>query len=50
MILSCQSEYWNSVEPHDHLVLMTVREIFGPVLPLVPVDSLDEAIAYVNSQ
>jgi acyl-CoA reductase-like NAD-dependent aldehyde dehydrogenase len=26
------------------------REIFGPILPIVPVDSLDEAIAYVNAQ
>jgi aldehyde dehydrogenase (NAD+) len=26
------------------------REIFGPVLPIVPVEDLDEAIAYVNAQ
>ena len=50
MILSCQSEYYNHVGPYGHLVLMIIREIFGPVLPLVPVDSLDDGIAYVNSQ
>ncbi len=26
------------------------EEIFGPILPIVPYDSLDEAIAYVNEQ
>ena len=29
---------------------MDGREIFGPVLAIVPVDSVDEAIEYVNSR
>jgi acyl-CoA reductase-like NAD-dependent aldehyde dehydrogenase len=27
-----------------------LREIFGPVLPIMPVEDVDEAIAYVNAQ
>ena len=34
---------------HDDLALMQ-DEIFGPILPLVPVDSVDAAIAYVNAR
>lgn len=26
------------------------REIFGPVLPVVPIDSIEEGIRYVNGQ
>ncbi len=33
----------------DHSALMQ-EEIFGPLLPLVPYDTLDEAIAYVNAR
>jgi len=36
------------LDPPDDLGLMR-EEIFGPVLPLEPYDSLDEAIAYVNA-
>ncbi len=32
-----------------HLALMR-EEIFGPLLPLVPYDTLDEAIAYINAR
>lgn len=32
------------------LMLVLHREIFGPILPIVPVENLDEAIAYVNAQ
>jgi acyl-CoA reductase-like NAD-dependent aldehyde dehydrogenase len=32
-----------------HVALMQ-EEIFGPLLPLVPYDSLDEALAYVNAR
>jgi coniferyl-aldehyde dehydrogenase len=35
------------IDPADHLALMQ-EEIFGPVLPLKPYDSLEEAIAFVN--
>lgn len=35
------------VGPQDSLMS---EEIFGPVLPIVPVDSLDEAIAFVNAR
>jgi coniferyl-aldehyde dehydrogenase len=33
----------------DDMVIMQ-DEIFGPLLPVVPVDSLDDAIAYVNAR
>ena len=36
------------IDPPDDLVLMR-EEIFGPILPVKPYDSLDEAIAYVNA-
>lgn len=26
------------------------REIFGPVLPIIPVDNVDEAIAFINAR
>jgi coniferyl-aldehyde dehydrogenase len=32
---------------HDHMRVMR-EEIFGPVLPIVPYDSLSDALAYVN--
>jgi coniferyl-aldehyde dehydrogenase len=32
----------------DDSMAVMQEEIFGPVLPIVPYDSLDEAIAYVN--
>jgi len=35
------------VDPPKDLALMN-EEIFGPILPILPYDSLDEAIAYVN--
>lgn len=37
------------VDPPKDLRLMN-EEIFGPILPIVPYDSLDEAIAYVNDR
>jgi len=36
------------VDPPDDLALMQ-DEIFGPILPIKPYDSLDEAIAYINA-
>ncbi|KZC18054.1 aldehyde dehydrogenase [Rhodanobacter sp. FW510-R12] len=36
-------------EVGDHMAVMQ-DEIFGPLLPLVPYDSLDEAIAYVTAR
>ena len=35
------------VDPGDELGIMQ-EEIFGPILPIKPYDSLDEALAYVN--
>ncbi|MBV9512665.1 MAG: aldehyde dehydrogenase family protein [Mycobacteriaceae bacterium] len=37
------------VDPDPDEPLMT-NEIFGPILPVITVDSLDEAIAFVNSR
>jgi coniferyl-aldehyde dehydrogenase len=37
------------IDPPDDLAVMQ-DEIFGPVLPIRPYDSLDEAIEYVNSR
>jgi coniferyl-aldehyde dehydrogenase len=37
------------VAPPDDLEVMQ-EEIFGPVLPVVPYDTVDEAIAYVNAR
>ncbi|HVE77559.1 MAG TPA: coniferyl aldehyde dehydrogenase [Gemmatimonadaceae bacterium] len=37
------------LEPRDEMTVMR-EEIFGPVLPLVPYETLDEAIAYVNAR
>jgi coniferyl-aldehyde dehydrogenase len=37
------------VDPPEDLAVMQ-EEIFGPLLPLVPYDSLDDAIAYVNAR
>jgi coniferyl-aldehyde dehydrogenase len=34
----------------DHEMTVMREEIFGPILPIVPYDSLDEAIAYVNAR
>jgi coniferyl-aldehyde dehydrogenase len=36
-------------DPPDDLAVMQ-EEIFGPLLPLKPYDSLDEALAYVNAR
>lgn len=36
------------IDPPDDLAVMQ-EEIFGPILPVKPYDSVDEAIAYVNS-
>jgi coniferyl-aldehyde dehydrogenase len=30
-------------------MLVSQEEIFGPILPLVPYDTTEEAIAYVNA-
>lgn len=32
------------------LISTLVREIFGPILPLVPVDSVGDAVAFINSR
>jgi aldehyde dehydrogenase (NAD+)/coniferyl-aldehyde dehydrogenase len=37
------------LDPPAHLGLMR-DEIFGPLLPIVPYDALDDAIAYVNAR
>ncbi|HEY1955039.1 MAG TPA: coniferyl aldehyde dehydrogenase [Polyangiaceae bacterium] len=37
------------VDPPKDLAVMQ-EEIFGPILPIVPYDSLDEAIAFVNDR
>ena len=37
------------IAPPDDAAVMQ-EEIFGPVLPLVPYDTLDDAIAYVNAR
>jgi coniferyl-aldehyde dehydrogenase len=37
------------VDPPTDLALMQ-EEIFGPILPIVPYDSLDDAIAFVNDR
>ena len=36
------------IDPDDSLGVMR-EEIFGPILPVKPYDSVDEAIGYVNS-
>ena len=36
------------VDPPQHLRLMQ-EEIFGPLLPVIPYDDLDEAIAFINA-
>ncbi|GAC1530305.1 MAG: coniferyl aldehyde dehydrogenase [Acidimicrobiales bacterium] len=36
------------VDPPDQIGIMT-EEIFGPILPIKPYDSLDEALAWVNA-
>ena len=36
------------VDPPDDLALMQ-EEIFGPILPIKPYDSLEQAIAYINA-
>lgn len=30
--------------------IVFIREIFGPVLPIMPVSSIEEGLAYVNAQ
>jgi aldehyde dehydrogenase (NAD+) len=59
---SHQVFYGGRVDPADHYVSPTIltqvnpqdpvmqEEIFGPVLPVLPVDSLDEAITFINSR
>ncbi|QXH46997.1 coniferyl aldehyde dehydrogenase [Pseudomonas xanthosomatis] len=37
------------LEVNEHMQVMQ-EEIFGPLLPLVPYDSLDEALAYINQR
>jgi coniferyl-aldehyde dehydrogenase len=37
------------VDPPDHLKLMQ-EEIFGPILPIKPYDTLDAAIRYINDR
>jgi coniferyl-aldehyde dehydrogenase len=37
------------IDPPDHLRLMQ-EEIFGPILPVKPYGSLDEAISYINAR
>ena len=37
------------IDPDEKLALVD-EEIFGPILPLIGVDSLEEAIAYVNAR
>jgi acyl-CoA reductase-like NAD-dependent aldehyde dehydrogenase len=29
---------------------LSLREIFGPILPIVPVDDVDEAIEFINAR
>ncbi|HKU37546.1 MAG TPA: aldehyde dehydrogenase family protein [Polyangiales bacterium] len=36
------------IDPPDDLALMQ-EEIFGPILPIKPYDSIDQAVAYVNA-
>lgn len=38
---------WRDVREGDSLLEM---EIFGPFLPIVPVEDIDEAIEYINDQ
>lgn len=35
------------VSPEDSLMS---QEIFGPIIPLIPIKNLDEAIAFVNAR
>jgi acyl-CoA reductase-like NAD-dependent aldehyde dehydrogenase len=37
------------VDPPKHLALMQ-EEIFGPILPIIPYDKLDDAISFVNER
>ncbi|MGZ8376463.1 MAG: coniferyl aldehyde dehydrogenase [Gemmatirosa sp.] len=37
------------LDPTDDMAVMQ-EEIFGPILPVVPYDTLDDAIAYVNAR
>lgn len=50
MILSWASCVFPIIPLSIILIPFVCREIFGPVLPILPVESLDEAIAYVNAQ
>lgn len=36
------------VNPNTHILME--QEIFGPILPVIPVDNMDEAIAIVNAR
>ena len=35
---------------NDSCGLTWSRELFGPILPIIPVDSLDEALAFINAR
>jgi coniferyl-aldehyde dehydrogenase len=37
------------INPNDYMLIMQ-QEIFGPILPIVTYDNLDEAIAYINER
>jgi len=36
--------------PHSLIVGLKISEIFGPILPIVPVDDVRQAIEYINAQ
>lgn len=42
-----QLPIWLVIDPPAHLGVMT-EEVFGPVLPVVPYDSLEQAVEHVN--
>lgn len=45
------SEYDSFPESHVfRLLIANSSELFAPILPIVPVQDVDEAIAYVNDQ
>lgn len=33
-----------------HLECSIHRELFGPILPIIPIDNLDEALAFINAR
>ena len=36
------------VDPYNHPLMQ--QEIFGPILPIIPIDNIDEGIKIVNSK